>query len=1428
MVKTQYRSVKTGKVINQIQFAPFSSLEMQKEAHIHVVSKNLYSQDAARTPAAFGVLDPKLGVCGGKRQCETCHQDVTKCLGHYGYIDLQLPVFHIGFFRSITVVLQTICKKCSRVMLNKEMKQTFQRQLCRPVLTYLQKKSLRKRIHEKAKKTTICPYCGELNGAVLKCALLKIAHDKYRTQKRQHNALNEVNELFHSARQGNAEVSTLVNSYTEILNPVRVLELFERIPTEDLPLLLIDESTIHPRDFILSRVLVPPICIRPTVQSDFRAGTNEDDLTIKLSEIIFLNDVIQRNRLNGVKMDKLVEQWDFLQLQCALYINSSLSGIPAHMQPKKWIRSFAQRLKGKQGRFRGNLSGKRVDFSARTVISPDPNLRIDEARHTVPIHVAKIMSYPEIVNKTNIEFIRQLVRNGPDVHPGANFIINPKNDHKKFLKYGDRNDMAAKLRYGDIVERHLIDGDVVLFNRQPSLHRLSIMALYAKVMPHRTFRFNECICSPFNADFDGDEMNLHLPQTEEAKAEALVLMGTKSNLVTPRNGEMIIGSTQDFLTGAYLLTQRDTFFDRSKACQLLTWILTNKDGLEKIDLPPPTILKPCQLWSGKQLFNVILQLNSSSKDIINLRTKGKAYCGKGEDLCVNDGFIVIRNSRLILGCVDKSVLGANGKTNVFYMLLRDCSEAAAALAMARLARLTSYYLMNRGFSIGLIDVTPGENLMKAKRSLVSEGYDKCNTYIRQLQEGKLQLQPGCSAEQTLEALILKELSDVRESAGKLCLQELQRSSNSPLIMAISGSKGSNINISQMVACVGQQAISGSRVPNGFEDRSLPHFEKHSKIPAAKGFVENSFYSGLTPTEFFFHTMGGREGLVDTAVKTAETGYMQRRLVKCLEDLCCQYDMTIRTSTNDIVQFTYGGDSLDPIFLEGKDKPVEYDRIYQHIRAKYRFDNEYPLSGTEMRTYVCQELTQNQYSIMEQEYKQQIVDFIDGVATTIDRYRQRYHIDSTIIKEDNPEEEPEQETKSTTTRKRVSTAAARSNKKPRALSNVLHEIERCTKSQLYEFLQLCKYKYGRARLEPGTAVGALCAQSIGEPATQMTLKTFHFAGVASMNITLGVPRIKEIINAVKTPSTPLITAALDNEYDQDFARKVKGRIEKTYLGQVSQYIEEVYESDACYLSIKLDLDRIRLLKLEINPMSIIDSIVADKKMKKVKYNQLSIAGSDLIQLEVADTLKGNMYYTMKRYKETLPNVVVKGISTVERAVITIDEKEGTKHKLFVEGEGMRDVMGTQGVNANETTSNNTMEVFRCLGIEAARTTVINEIVYTMASHGIGLDVRHVMLLADLMTYKGEVLGMTRNGLAKMKESVLMLASFERTIDHLYDAAYHGQKDTICGVSECIIMGIPIRIGTGVFQLLYKHPSRGSLTQRELLFDNLDMHQPLIVS
>jgi DNA-directed RNA polymerase III subunit RPC1 len=521
----------------------------------------------------------------------------------------------------------------------------------------------------------------------------------------------------------------------------------------------------------------------------------------------------------------IIEDWDFLQLNCALYINSELSGIPLSMQPKKFTRGFCQRLKGKQGRFRGNLSGKRVDFSGRTVISPDPNLRIDQV--AVPVHVAMILTYPERVNKANIKFLQKLVMNGPDKHPGANFLLQRGSDMKKFLKFGNREKIAKELKFGDIVERHLIDNDVVLFNRQPSLHKLSIMSFYASVKPHRTFRFNECCCTPFNADFDGDEMNLHLPQTEEAKAESLILMGSKSNLITPRNGEIIIAATQDFLTGAYLITLKDSFFDRSNAARLLSSISAYEDATLNFDLPKPAIFKPVKLWTGKQLFSLILKPNKKSQVKLNLRTKGKNYT-KNEDICANDSFIVVHNSEIMCGVLDKGVLGSGSKNNIFYLLLRDFGEKFAADAMLRLARMASFFLMNRGFSIGIGDVTPSVRLLKAKKDLLAGGYNKCNEFIQQLKQGRLQCQPGCNPSQTLEAVILKELSVIRDKAGDACLKTLDRH-NSPLTMAICGSKGSYINISQMIACVGQQAISGSRIPDGFEDRSLPHFEKFCKI-----------------------------------------------------------------------------------------------------------------------------------------------------------------------------------------------------------------------------------------------------------------------------------------------------------------------------------------------------------------------------------------------------------------------------------------------------------------------------------------------------------------------------------------------------------------------------------------------------------------------
>ncbi|XP_028332560.1 DNA-directed RNA polymerase III subunit RPC1 isoform X2 [Gouania willdenowi] len=1389
MVKEQFRETDVARKISHICFGMKSAEQMRQQAHLQVVSKNLYSQDTKHTPLPYGVLDHRMGTSEKDRPCLTCGKNLADCLGHYGYLDLELPCFHVGYFKAIIGILQMICKTCSSIMLTSEEKLLFMDHLKRPTLAYLQKRGLKKKISDKCRKRTICLSCGAFNGTVKKCGLLKIIHEKYKTNKKAVDpSVSEFMQSFDTAVEHNKLMEPLLTRAQENLNPLVVLNIFKRIPLEDVPLLLMNPDAGKPADLIITRLLVPPLCIRPSVVSDLKSGTNEDDLTMKLTEIIFLNDVIKKHRMTGAKTQMIMEDWDFLQLQCALYINSELSGIPLNMAPKKWTRGFVQRLKGKQGRFRGNLSGKRVDFSGRTVISPDPNLRIDEV--AVPVHVAKILTYPERVNKANLELMRKLVRNGPDAHPGANFLQSRHNQIKRFLKYGNREKIAQELRFGDVVERHLMDGDIVLFNRQPSLHKLSIMAHIARVKPHRTFRFNECVCTPYNADFDGDEMNLHLPQTEEAKAEALVLMGTKANLVTPRNGEPLIAAIQDFLTGAYLLTLKDTFFDRAKACQIVASILVGKDEKVKVTLPRPSILKPIALWTGKQIFSVILKPGDDCPVKANLRTKGKQYCGKGEDLCFNDSFVVIHNSELMCGSMDKSTLGSGSKNNIFYILLRDWGQLEAANAMSRLARLAPVFLSNRGFSIGIGDVTPGQGLLKAKHDLLDDGYKKCDEYIEALQTGKLQQQPGCTAEETLEALILKELSVIRDRAGSACLRELDKS-NSPLIMALCGSKGSFINISQMIACVGQQAISGSRVPDGFENRSLPHFEKHSKLPAAKGFVADSFYSGLTPTEFFFHTMAGREGLVDTAVKTAETGYMQRRLVKSLEDLCSQYDLTVRSSTGDIIQFIYGGDGLDPAAMEGKDEPLEFKRVLDHIRAVYACPEEPTLSQNELVLTAEAIMKRVDFLCCRDSFLEEIKKFIRSVSDRIKKTRDKYGIN------DNGTSEPK----------------------------VLYQLDRITPTQLEKFLEICRDKYMRAQMEPGSAVGALCAQSIGEPGTQMTLKTFHFAGVASMNITLGVPRIKEIINASKNISTPIITSHLDVEDDADFARLVKGRIEKTLLGEISEYIEEVFLPDDCFILVKLSLERIRLLRLEVNAETVRYSICMSKL--RVKPGDIAVHGEAVVCVSPRENNKSSMYYVLQSLKEDLPKVVVQGIPEVTRAVIHIDEQSGkNKYKLLVEGDNLRAVMATHGVNGSRTTSNNTYEVEKTLGIEAARSTIINEIQYTMVNHGMSIDRRHVMLLADLMSYKGEILGITRFGLAKMKESVLMLASFEKTADHLFDAAYFGQKDSVCGVSECIIMGIPMNIGTGLFKLLHKADKHPSPTLRPVLFDSAEFHLPLV--
>eukprot|EP00879_Flechtneria_rotunda_P010750 GHRR01011232.1.p1 GENE.GHRR01011232.1~~GHRR01011232.1.p1 ORF type:complete len:546 (+),score=206.34 GHRR01011232.1:3389-5026(+) len=405
-------------------------------------------------------------------------------------------------------------------------------------------------------------------------------------------------------------------------------------------------------------------------------------------------------------------------------------------------------------------------------------------------------------------------------------------------------------------------------------------------------------------------------------------MGSVNNLCTPKNGEILIAATQDFLTCAFLLTSKDRFLTRSEFCQLAA---SMADGLDEVDLPPPTILKPLELWTGKQLFGLLIRPNAATRIFVNLELPEREYSKKGESMCPKDGWVMFRNSNLICGRLGKGILGG-AKGGLFGILAADFSPQAAAAAMSRLAKMSARVMGDLGFSIGIDDVMPRKQLRVAKAQTLEQGYQAVQGFIQQYKKGSLQLQPGCNMEQTLEAQATGVLNAIRETAGKVCMDTLHFH-NSPLIMSQCGSKGSAINIAQMVACVGQQSVGGKRCFNGFKERTLPHFPRGDKTPAGRGFVANSFFSGLTPSEFFFHTMAGREGLVDTAVKTAETGYMSRRLMKALEDLYVHYDHTVRNAAGGIVQFEYGDDGLDPVVMEGKDgKPLDFERLLAKVRA----------------------------------------------------------------------------------------------------------------------------------------------------------------------------------------------------------------------------------------------------------------------------------------------------------------------------------------------------------------------------------------------------------------------------------------------------------------------------------------------------------------
>lgn len=873
------------KVIKEIKFGILSPESIRKMSVVKIVTADTYDDEGY--PIEKGLVDPKLGVIDPGLKCRTCGMRFGECPGHFGHIELARPVIHMGYAKEIYKVLKGMCHNCFRILLDNEEIKKYNRLLKESMVREVEKQKMLKIIAKQAArrrrytKNNVCPHCG-----------VELPRVKF-------------------------EKPTTYVEDGERLSPSDIRARLEKISGDDAEMLGFDPDVARPEWLVLTVLPVAPVTVRPSITLESGARS-EDDMTHKLVDIIRINQRLRENIDAGAPQLIVEDLWELLQYHVTTYFDNEVSGVPpARHRSGRVLKTLAQRLKGKEGRFRNNLSGKRVDFSARTVISPDPNISINEVG--VPVQVATELTIPEKVTIKTRDELKTLVLRGPASHPGANYIIRPDGRRKRIPAADEelRQTLSDELDIGYVVERHLKDGDIVLFNRQPSLHRLSIMAHEVKVMPYRTFRLNLCVCPPYNADFDGDEMNLHVPQTEEAEAEALILMRVQEQIISPRYGEPVIGGVQDYISGAYILTREGTVFSRQEVEEML--YIAGIDS--EIPEDKPT-------WTGKEIFSLLLpkDLNVEYKNRI---CKKCTVCKEKE--CQDDGYVVIKNGILVMGAIDGLAYKARSECKLLDKLVKDYGSNVGRQFLDSVTRLILWVLAKKGITININDVELDQDAKDRITEVLSDGEEKVDKLIEAYHNAELEPLPGQTLEETLEKKVMQVLAAARDRAGKIAEQYLGLE-RFAVIMAKTGAKGNMLDLTQMAACLGQMSVRGERLHRGYADRSLSHFRENELSARSRGFVRSSYKKGLSPTEFFFHAMGGREGLVDTAVRTAQSGYMQRRLMNAMQDLKVEYDRTVRDNTGLIIQFKYGEDGVDPARSDyGKAVDIDWI-IHKHREA----------------------------------------------------------------------------------------------------------------------------------------------------------------------------------------------------------------------------------------------------------------------------------------------------------------------------------------------------------------------------------------------------------------------------------------------------------------------------------------------------------------
>ena len=1148
------------KKVESLQFTLINPNEIKKMSKAKIITPELYDVDGY--PVDGGLMDLRLGAIDPGVRCRTCGGRLKECLGHQGSIELARPVFHIKYIPVAELFLRCYCSECSRLMVKEK-----------DMIKY---KTIKDRL-KRAKDSKKCPHCST-------------EQEKVKLHK-----------------------PTTFKIGKKRLFPGEIRDKLTKIPDEEIKLAGMNPNIFRPEWSILTLLLVPPVTVRPSITLE-SGERSEDDLTHKLSDIIRSNQRLWEN-LNAGAPEVIIEDlWDLMQYHITTFFDNSITKIPpARHRSGQPLKTITERIKGKEGRIRHNLAGKRVNFSSRTVISPDPSLKINEVG--IPYQIAELLTVNEKVNSMNIDKMKKIILN--ENYPTANYIIRPDGRRKRITK-DLKEEILEELEIGYLVERQLIEGDVVLFNRHPSLHKASLMAHFVKVLPHKTFRVHPATVPPYNADFDGDEMNIHVPQTEEARAEAKTLMDVNKNLMSCKDNSNLLGNIVDAVTGNYLLS---------------------KSGLSKAEAN--------QLLFQSGIDYNFEKSNISGNEIISTVIPKLDYKAKSRD----GSAFNIKSGKIDTGIVDEKVFGVEAGDLLKY-IDKDFGRDHAIKVLENSFALGTNYLTNHGFTISVDDLNVSDKVKKETDQVVMEAEKETELIIKNYQEGKLEIIPGKTDEETREIKILQTLNGIRTKVGKIVGKEIYKT-NPVSVMMDSGSGGSVLNVTQMACCVGQQALWAKRISIGYNNRTLSFFKEHDLAPKAKGFIYSSFLGGLKPYEFFFGAITGRDALMDTALRTPRSGYLYRRLANALQDIRVEYDKTVRDGSGKIIQFLYGED--------GKD-----------------------VAG-------------------------------------------------------------------------------------------LHKDE---------------------DISAGEAIGIITAQSFGEPSTQMALNVFHFAGVAEMQVTSGLPRLIEIFDARRTPSTPEMEIYLNKQYDNEKNAKVLAeKIKEVRLKDIIKEIK-INFSDK---KIEAQVDNEAVKRVH----STLDTIV--KRMNEFgKLAGTAKINGSMIIFDGKDLDFKEIYKLKEKVKETQISGI-KGISQI----LVVKRDEG--YVILTAGTNLEDIIKFKEVDPNRTISNDIHEVANILGIEVARAVIIKEVYKVLNSQGLDIDPRHSKLISDAMTNEGLVKGITRMGIISQKSSILARASFETPIKQFVNATLKDNKDELNSVIENIILNQPVPVGTGLPGLMVE--VAGPLTDKK---------------